>query len=248
MKNYKLTIRYDGSNFYGWNPQTNYPSILKSLSSSLQSFYNKPCKIYGSGRTDRGVHALNQVASCHLDIDFSILLLKKMWNKHLPKAIRIIDIKMVNKDFHARYSALSKTYKYQIILPSKNDAFNQNYYYIYDFSNWDFKLLQKGIDFFCQKNNFLSFSSLSLKEQKDKDFIREIIIFSLTKSSNKITFLIEGNGFLKHMVRKIIGTLIALGEKKINLIDLEAILKAKNPRVAKFKVPPQGLYLKKVKY
>ena len=248
-KNYQLTIKYDGTNYYGWNPQNNYPTILQTLSKALGQFYLHDAKIYGSGRTDRQVHALGQVASCHLDIAYSRGRLKKLWNNHLPPQIQIIKIKVVANDFHARYSAVSKTYQYQIVKPGLNDVFNCNYYYIYDFTKLNFALIKKGSLFFAQKHNFLSFSSLTIKEQKiKKDFMRQIYDVKIKQSQNKLIFTITGNGFLKHMVRKIIGTLIALGEEKISFDQLQVMINQKDPQSVAFKAPPCGLYLKKVNY
>ena len=248
-KNYQLTIRYDGTNFYGWNPQINHPTILQTLSDALSQFYSHPTKIYGSGRTDRHVHALAQIASCHLNIAYDPTRLKSLWNNHLPPQIKITKIKIVANDFHARYHAVAKTYQYQIIKPGLNDVFNHNYYYIYDFSNLNFQLIKLGSNFLVNKHNFLSFSSLTIKEQKNiKNFIRQIYDIKISQSTNKLIFTITGNGFLKHMVRKIIGTLIALGEGKITLKQLKLMVKQKNPQSVPFKAPPCGLYLKKVNY
>lgn len=236
----KGIISYDGSHYYGFQIQENKISIQKLLQDAISKIMNKETKIFASGRTDRGVHALNQVI--HFDIDEYRDLNKMCYalNKLLPNDIFVKSLQEVDLSFHARYSATKKHYRY--LISRKRNPFLANYSLFY-FYNFNEELVKKGMNLFLGEHNFINFCSNKEKEE----YIRTIYEFNISYNDDEIVFDIIGSGFKRYMVRMIIGTILALNNKQIDLSYIEERLNGKY-KTTLYNAPSQGLYLVEVSY
>ena len=244
MKNYKLTIAYDGTNYNGWQKQLKGKTIQDYLEKSIAILVKHDVHVIGSGRTDAGVHALAQIAHFHnmKDIDFYLFL--KSINGILPRDIRVTDICYAPMDFHARYSAKGKIYQYHLCLDRFQCPFNEKYSY-HVTQDIDLVLMKEAAKLFIGTHDFTSFtnkggaSNVKIRTIKRIDFIDE-------KGGCYLEF--EGNGFLYKMVRNIVGSLldVAMGKKKKE--DITFMLSAKDRRIAGKAAAAKGLFLAKVFY
>lgn len=233
---YMVVFKYDGSKFYGFQRQNDVRNVQGYLESELSNILNENIMIKGAGRTDRGVHAKYQVA--HFDTDKSIKKLKSKINKVL-KDIKVLKIKKVNDNFHARYSVKNKTYVYKIDLSGKRDL----NYYGYVYNKLDIKKMKNLSKLFIGTYDFKNFVS-----GKRIDYNGTILDIKIWKFNNVLNFKFKGIGFYRYMVRNLVGTLIEVGKGKVNKHDLEEMLY--NSVIDK-RLPtssPNGLYLYKINY
>lgn len=237
-------LTYKGTLYQGWQRQVDEPSIQKTIEEVISKILNAPTVIYASGRTDSGVHALGQ--TFHFDIEKKIDLdqLRYSINCLLPNDIHIKSLKEVSSSFHARYDARKKVYCYKILL-GEDDPLLFDYYYIYH-QAFDYSLFKKVLKHFIGTHNYQNFTSK--KEDKD-NFIRTIYRIKVQKKSNKISITFIGNGFMRYMIRNIVGYAFAVMENKETLSTLKKLLDDNLPRhITSYKAPAKGLYLKKVIY
>ncbi|MFB3924811.1 MAG: tRNA pseudouridine(38-40) synthase TruA [Syntrophales bacterium] len=245
MRNIKLIIEYDGTGYYGWQRQSGQSTIQQTLEEKIAVITQEKIHLISSGRTDAGVHALNQVANFKTASRIPEINLLRGINSLLPPDIAVKDLTEVEWEFHSRYSAKSKVYLYRIDNRSVRPALYRNYsWFIHDplcIENMkECAIMLKGVH---------DFSSFCAAGNDSRSYEREVIDVSLEKDDQgMVEFQIEANGFLKHMVRNIIGTLVYAGKGKIGPSGFESILKAKDRTLAGPTAPPQGLFLKEVKY
>ncbi len=256
LKNIKLTISYDGTNYSGWQRQNNKNTIQGIIEDTLRKITGeKGLKLYGSGRTDAGVHAIGQIANFKTISDIPIDKWNIILNNILPPDIRIKFAKEVSDDFHSRYNAKSRIYRYYIInkinkykIFKAKDIFLSRYCYFYNYPLEIEKM--KETAFYLHGNH--DFSALSCYNQKNdkllKNKTRTIKNINIIKKGSLIIFSIEADAFLYKMVRKIIGTLIYFSIKKREPEYILEILKNKDNQKSGRVIPPNGLYLIKVKY
>ena len=241
---YKITFSYDGTNFNGYQVQPNLRTVQECIENAV-SYMNKQkyTSVTSSGRTDKGVHALNQVAHFDLDITNTIDKIKRGLNSNLPEDIHIISVEKVNDNFHARYSVKKKEYIYKINLGEYNPI-DRNYIYQYN-KEIDIEAISKAIKYFEGTHDFTSFvSSEDIREDK----VRTIYKTNVKVKNNILEISFIGNGFMKYQVRNMVGLLIAIGEHKKSIEEVKKIIENKN-RSQKFKTADAcGLYLKKVWY
>lgn len=239
---YLMTFSYDGTNYNGYQKQPNKNTVQDNIESNLSKIFNMPITISASGRTDQGVHAINQKA--HFDAkEVDVKKLKNSLNKLIDDDIYIKDIKKVDTDFHARFNVLEKEYLYRINLGEYNPI-ERHYIYQYN-KELDILKMQEASKYFIGTHNFKSLT----KASKDIDsYIRTInsIDFQLKKDILEITF--RGNGFLRYMVRNMVGLLLEIGSNKREPISVLSILEAEDRSASGITAPPEGLYLKNVKY
>lgn len=241
----KAIVRYDGTSYYGFQIQTKKEeiSIQGEICKVLNKIFNRRMDIFASGRTDKKVHALNQVFHFDIDADdYDLGKLKYSMNLMLPKDICILSLERVNDDFHARYSVIKKQYRYIVLL--KDDPFYINYAYICHY-RLDIQLIKKGMDLFLGQHDFMNFCSI---RDFDTSFIENIFSFDLKIDEDMLIFDIIGSGFKRYMVRMIIGTLLMLGREKIDLDYIRSRLDNNQKLPVPYKAEPQGLYLVKVFY
>lgn len=243
---YKICISYNGGRYSGFQSQKNGESIQGVLETTLSRVLVENIKIYGSGRTDAGVSALEQV--CHFECCQTIdncIKVRNYANSILPRDIRILSIESVDEQFHARFSAKSKMYEYYFYLSKVAIPVYDNFALQIDY-DVNIDNMCKACEIFVGKHDFTSFcASGSSADNK----IRVIDNAQILQVDDRLyKFVISGNGFLYNMVRIIVGTLIDVGRGKINYKDINEILLAKDRQKAGKTVEGKGLYLKKVIY
>lgn len=236
-----MIVEYNGSDFFGWQKQDGKRTVQGQLEEKIEKLTGHRVVVEGSGRTDRGVHALGQVAMVEIDLKMPLENLKNALNNLLDLDIRIKSVKLGRADFHPRFSAKKKTYMY-VVNTGEPSAIRSKLetYYPYDV---DIELMKKAGKLLVGKHNFKAFCSANTSVT---NFEREIYDLQIKQRGKKIIFEITGNGFLYNMVRIIVGTLLQIqqvGEKNI----VEA-LKVGDRAVLGKTMPPNGLYLKSVKY
>lgn len=240
---YLMTFSYDGTNYQGYQKQKQGKTIQQEIETVLSIIHNQSISIHASGRTDAKVHAYNQKAHFDVEKEFDLEKLRNSMNKMLPNDIYIKKIEKVKDNFHARFDVVKKVYEYKINIGEYN-PFDRNYVYQYN-SSLDLESMKQATKYLVGEHNFKSFTKTDV--EKD-DYVRTIYDISITKKDNIVTLTFIGSGFLRYMVRNIVGTLIAVGEKKFSTENVENILN-KQDRIEAYKTAnPEGLYLKDVFY
>lgn len=239
---YLLNFSYDGSNFNGYQKQKDTKTVESSIETILSSRFNKDIKISASGRTDKGVHAYNQYATFEVDDLFDKDKLLYYLNKKVEDGIVFKSIKEVPSDFHARFSAKSKTYMY-VINTGKFNVFKRNYELQYC-KNIDLDKLNEVKSLFIGKHDFENFTTI---KDKKESYVREIFDIKIVCESEIIRIYITGSGFLRYMVRNIVGSIISYENGRILKSEIEDMINKKINEKA-VKVPACGLYLYEVTY
>ena len=238
---YFIELSYDGTPFVGWQRQPSGDSVQSCLEDALSILFRKPLSIVGAGRTDAGVHAHQLFAHVeldeHVDQDFTFRL-----NKLLPKEIAVRNIIAVAQDAHARFDAVSRSYRYHITT-QKNPFLQKR---SYQFAKpLDLDLMNQAAKILIDHEDFKCFS----KSKTDvKTYVCDIQQVHWQQNGSELVFFIQANRFLRNMVRAIVGTLIEVGLRKISISDFEAILASRDRSQAGYSVPAHGLYLEKVNY
>lgn len=240
---YLMTFSYDGTNYNGYQKQVNKNTIQDNIEDNLSKILNQKISISSSGRTDAKVHAIN--AKAHFDIDKKIDInkLKNSLNKLINNDIYVKEIIEIPNDFHARFNVIKKEYIYKINIGEYNPL-DRNYIYQYN-KSLNIKKMKKASKYLIGTHDFKSFTKT---DQIEKDYTRTIykINFKIKNDILEITFI--GNGFLRYMVRNLVGILIEVGNDKRKISDVKEILEVKDRIKAGITAPPEGLYLKNVKY
>lgn len=249
MRNIKLTIEYDGTDFNGWQIQAKRNRTVQGeIEKALQKILNKKTRICGSGRTDSGVHALGQVANFRTTATIPCDGLHRALNTYLPDDISILTAKEVPLTFHAQFNAKRKTYRYTILNRREPCAINRRYYTHINYQ-LNINRMRAAAKFLIGKHDFKCFvASNPAKRGKKESTMRQIYRAEIKKHKDFVVFEIESNGFLYKMVRNIIGTLIDIGVRNHPATAMHDILKSKNRTNAGDTAPPQGLCLYKVSY
>ena len=244
MRNIKLTIEYDGTNYHGWQIQPNGITVQEVIQNALAALTKTQAQIIGAGRTDTGVHAAGQVANFFTDSKMSSGSIQKALNSLLPEDVVITEIQDVSPDFHARFSALSRTYQYTILNREFPSAFLGNTAYFLPRP-----IHVERIDDICRaligKKDFSSFQRSGSERINP---ICEVFGESCWRDADLVYFQIEADAFLRGMVRAIIGTALKLQETPDQINQFQKILDAKDRSVAGPSAPAHGLSLIAVKY
>ena len=243
MRNILILIEYDGTNYNGWQRQPNAASVQEEIEKAIYKITKKQTDIYGSGRTDAKVHALGQVANFHTDSTIPTEKFAVALNTNLPDDIVILNSIEVPEEFHSRYSAKVKTYRYRVLNTPVRRPIERNYAY-HVREDLDLDIIKTMAKLLIGEHDFKAFSSSG---SSVKTTIRTIYDIKITKENDIIEFEFTGNGFLYNMVRIIVGTLIELG-KKSTRYDIQKALMTGDRGFAGPTAPPQGLFLKKVSY
>ncbi|MBC7319328.1 tRNA pseudouridine(38-40) synthase TruA [bacterium] len=242
MRNIKLTIAYDGSSFFGFQIQPNVPTVQGILESALTEITKENIEVIGAGRTDTGVHAINQVINFRTNSKIPLEKIPTALNSLLPNSIIVKDAEEVSLDFHARFSARSRSYIYLVYNAPYPSPFLRNYaWYIRE--KPDVGKILDVIDVFKGEKDFTSFS-----KSDGEGTIRKIYDIALFERDPFIVFYIKANGFLRGMVRLIVRVLIDAGYGLIDRNGIESIINAKRRGMIKGIAPPYGLYLYKIEY
>ena len=241
MQRYKIKIEYDGTAFVGWQFQKNGLSIQEVLQNAIFNFSKEKVVITGAGRTDSGVHALAQVAHFDLHTDMKVLSIKDALNGNLPRDIKVMEVFEVNENFHARFSATKRHYKYRL----RTDGFFLDRNFTWHTEPLELKILNKSAITLLGENDFTSFS----RKNENLEHRRCIIYESITKAENQVlNYQIVANRFLHHMVRYLVGTMVEIARGKYKFDQFVDLIKTPKENVNIFKAPPHGLVLTKVDY
>ncbi len=239
---YFVKLSYDGTNYFGWQIQPRQISIQEVLQNSFSTILQKQINLIGAGRTDTGVHASCYYA--HFDFDEELNCEKLIFkvNSFLPKDITIFEIFKVSDNLHARFSAISRTYKY-FISQNRNPFTRNHSWYLYGKLNFD--AMNEASQMLLKYNDFTSFAKLHSQTNNN---ICNIISAEWQQNENGIIFIISANRFLRNMVRAIVGTIVDVGKEKITLSDFNSIILSKNRSLASESAPAKGLFLFDIKY
>ncbi|HEY8364572.1 MAG TPA: tRNA pseudouridine(38-40) synthase TruA [Haloplasmataceae bacterium] len=240
----KCTVAYDGSKFSGYQKQDNERTVQGEIERVLEIIHKYPVTIYSAGRTDAYVHAYGQVFHFDSNLNIRVYNWKKAINSLLPKDIYIRNVEVVNEDFHARFSAKKKEYRYYISLGEYNPIRHQ--YVCFINKKLDLDKIQKALKLFEGTHDFSSFSSA--QQHIDKDKVRTIYEAKLNINNDELEFIFVGNGFLRYQVRIMMGTLIDIGLGKKDISVIPYLFENYDRSKAKKTIEPQGLYLYNVEY
>jgi len=250
MRNLKLVIAYDGSEFSGWQVQPDAPTIQGTLASAIGRVTGEKVLPQGSGRTDAGVHALAQVASFATESPMPAANLVKALNDVLPRSIRILDTTEVSPDFHARKSARGKTYRYRIYRGGICPPFLARYVWHYPYPLNE-AAMADAADCVIGEHDFTSFAAVDPERGREEEGVnntREIFRSQWTGDTDEFVYEVHGSGFLHHMVRNLVGTFILVGKGTLKPQDVTRILEARDRSAAGATAPASGLYLVSVEY
>ncbi len=244
MKNYKITVSYDGTKYSGWQKQGNTNNTIQGkIENILSKMTGQDVEIFGSGRTDAGTHAKKQIANFKIDTDKTDEEILSYINEYLPNDIAINSIEQVDLRFHSRLNAKTKTYLYRINTTGIPNVFEKNFVYNIK-TNVDVDKMRKASKNFIGEHDFLPFCS---NKKSKKSTVRKIYSIDIIEEDNEIKIYVKGNGFLYNMVRIIVGTLFEIGQGKRD-DNIQEIFKGKERINAGITMPACGLCLIDVEY
>jgi len=249
MRHFKLTISYDGTDFHGWQIQSEKSTIQGEIVSVLRRVTQEHIQLHGAGRTDAGVHALGQVASFKTQSWLSAPEFQRALNALLPPTIRIMCAEEVGPDFHARWSAIGKIYRYRLYRGKVVPPALWRYVLHYPFP-LDEDAMRIAASRFVGPHDFAAFAASTGSEDDDRErsTVREIYASELARSENaeELIFTVKGRSFLRYMVRKMVGTLLEVGRGKMVPDDILRLYQIKDRSKSGPTVPPQGLCMVEV--
>jgi tRNA pseudouridine38-40 synthase len=240
MRRIRIQLAYDGSAFHGWQIQPHLPTIQGVLEEILTGIEGAPVTVAGSGRTDAGVHALEQVATFSLANPIPLGNLRRAVNRLLPHAIRVLAAEEMRPEFHPRFDAKAKTYEYRIFRGEICSPFEWPYVHHYPYPLDEERMIRLA-RVFEGEHDFTAFAAADDRDAEGRSKVRTVYSSILERSPGRLVYRIRGSGFLKHMVRNVVGTLIEAG--KGNLADYGTLPAQCGPTA-----PAKGLFLVKVEY
>jgi len=247
MRRIKVTLAYEGTEFHGWQVQPGLRTIQGVLQEALEGLENGPVLVAGSGRTDAGVHALGQVAAFSMKNPIPAENLKRALNQVLPKEIRILTAADCPEVFHPRFDAVSKTYEYRIWRGEICSPFLQRYVHHHPFA-LDVEKMIEAAPVLEGEHDFSAFAAADERDILGHSKVRRIFSSHLAIQGDNLTYRVRGSGFLKHMVRNIMGTLLEVGKGNLTAAGLEDFLKPGQSIKAGPRALAQGLFLMEVEY
>lgn len=251
MRHFKLKIAYDGTDFHGWQMQGDKPTIQGEIVNVLQRVTQEKIFLHGAGRTDAGVHALGQVASFKTQSALGAQEFQRALNALLPPAIRIVGAEEVGPDFHARWSALRKTYRYRLYRGKVVPPALWRYVLHYPFP-LDEDAMRDATARFVGMHDFTAFAASADSEDEERVRSTEREIYSTelarTPDNEELAFTVSGRSFLRYMVRKMVGTLLDVGRGRLKPEDIDRLFESKDRSKAGPTVPPQGLVMVEVQH
>jgi len=242
MNNYKLTIQYDGTNYSGWQIQTNANSVQQEITRAVNIILKEEVNLIGSGRTDAGVHAIGQVANFRTEKEIDLYKFQFSLNSILPEDISISSIQKVDEKFHSRFDAKKRTYLY--LISQFKSPFYKRYSYYYPLQI-NLEKLNELSNLFTGKKNFSSFCK---KQSSVENKICEVYEISWFTQYDLVVFKISADRFLHGMVRAIVGTLLNAEKKENSEEYIQQVFNSENRESAGEAVPAKGLFLYKVEY
>ena len=246
MRNIKLTIQYDGTDFNGWQVQPKKRTVQGEIESALKKIFKQKIRLIGSGRTDTGVHATGQVANFPVESKLTVSKIQSAINNNTDEDIVISSCEEVTEDFHSQYSTKTKTYCYWIQNSNTPNPLIRNNCLLFPYKLSLAKMRRSAKDLIGTQD-FKSFQGNN-RSNKDQNTVRTIKKISIKKDGEFLTIEVTGTGFLYKMVRNIVGTLLSIGSGQLEEGSIKKILKARNRQLAPKTAPAHGLILTKVIY
>ena len=247
MRRLRFNVAYDGTDFHGWQVQPRLPTIQGALEEVIGSIEGKPVDVIGSGRTDAGVHALAQVAAVTLENPIPPDNFRRAVNRLLPKSIRISAVSEAASDFHPRFDAHRKQYEYRIFREEVCPPFDRHYVYHHPYPLNEMAMVEAAL-LLEGEHDFTAFAAADERDALARSRVRRIFSSSLTRSGNILVYRVIGSGFLKHMVRNMVGVLLEVGKGNLGNSDVLARLQPHCGIRSGPAVPASGLFLVSVDY
>jgi tRNA pseudouridine38-40 synthase len=244
MQNYKMTIQYDGTNYHGWQIQANGRTVQGELTRVLSILDHRPVTVYGAGRTDAGVHAEGQVANFFAERSFDACRLRDAINANLDRDIRVLNIQSALPEFNSRHSARQKTYRYRIWTADVVNPFIYRFVHHYR-GELDVSEMVRAGSVLIGTHDF---SAFTVTNSEAEDHVRTLMHLDVSRAANEISIVVAANGFLRYMVRTIVGTLIEVGRGKRTAASVSEALESCNRSNAGPSAPANGLTLVRVDY
>jgi len=240
----KLTLEYDGSNYSGWQLQPRHESIQGQIEAALERIFSAPVRVYGSGRTDAGVHARGQVAAITLPRSFDHAELQRALNSILPADIVVLDVAPAPDGFDPRRDARSRIYEYRVLNRKIASAFDYRYSWLVR-ESLDLAAMNAAARIFVGEHDFAAFRSLGTETTTT---VRRVLSSEWTRDGDILLYRVEGTSFLRHMVRAMVAAMVDVGRGKLPPENLASILAGRDRQAAPANAPPGGLYLVEVRY
>jgi len=247
MRRIRVLLSYDGTEFHGWQVQPGLATIQSTLEAVLGEIEGAPVKVAGSGRTDAGVHALAQVAAFTLVNPIPVDNLRKALNRLLPLAIRVLEVVEAAADFHPRYQARAKTYEYRIHRAEICPPFEYRYVYHYPYPLDEARILELA-PLLEGQHDFSAFAASDDKDDLGRSKVRRVFHSRAHRLGDLLVYNVRGSGFLKHMVRNIVGVLLEAGKGNLTAADIQKRLAPGCEIPPGPSVPARGLFLVSVEY
>ena len=248
--NYKLLLQYDGTDFHGWQIQEGHRTVQGELTHALSLIEGRSVNVHGSGRTDAGVHAEGQVASVQIQREITTTKLRAAINGNVGRDVRVLDVDTVPEDFHARYSALEKTYVYRLVNGPVISPFWWRYAH-HDARQLDLERMRATAELFCGEHDWTAFSAAQSDVEDRVRIVTRVEITELPDERSRdslIEIRVSANGFLRYMVRAMAGTLMAVGRGDLDRDAIGEALKTGARPTAAVTAPACGLTLVSVRY
>jgi len=247
MRRVKITLAYDGTDFHGWQVQPGLATIQGTLEDVVAQIEGRPVKVFGSGRTDAGVHALGQVAAFSLENPIPLVNLNRAINRLLPAGIRVLSAEEALPDFHPRFQSVAKTYEYRIFRGETCPPFERLYLHHYPYPLEVERIIELA-PLIEGEHDFSAFAASDDKDLLGGSKSRTIFSSHARLDGGLLLYRVRGSGFLKHMVRNLVGTLLEAGKGNLGEDGMRALLQPGVQEKAGPTVPARGLFLVSVEY
>jgi tRNA pseudouridine38-40 synthase len=247
MRRIKVVVSYDGTEFHGWQLQPGLPTIQGALEQVIGEIEGAAVRVEGSGRTDAGVHALEQAAAFSIENPIPAANLKKAMNRLLPAAIRICRVEEAAPEFHPRFDARAKTYEYRIWREEVCPPFLRRYVYHHPYPLDEGRVIESA-PVFEGEHDFSAFAAADERDREGGSKVRTIFRSRAERAGDLLIYRVRGSGFLKHMVRNLVGTLLEVGKGNLTAETIRALLEPGSAIKAGRTAPARGLFLVDVEY
>lgn len=247
MRLIRITVSYDGTDFHGWQAQPGLPTIQGTLEAVLAGIEGAPVHVAGSGRTDAGVHALAQVAAFSIANPIPLENLCKAMNRLLPRDVRVLQAEPAPEGFHPRYAAVAKTYEYRILRAAICPPFERRYVYHHPYP-LDEERMVEFAGLLEGEHDFSAFAASDTRDALQPCKVRRIFASAVAHQGDLLIYKVRGSGFLKHMVRNMVGVLLEIGKGNLTREDLLARLRPGCAIPPGPTAPARGLFLMGVEY
>jgi len=247
MRRIKIELSYDGTDYHGWQVQPGLPTIQGTLEQAIGEIEGRPVHVAGSGRTDAGVHALAQVAAFSIENPIPVDNLRRAMNRLLPQDIRVTFLEEAAEDFHPRFQAKAKTYEYRILRTEICPPFVRRYVYHHPYPLCTGDMIDAA-PLLEGEHDFTAFAASDERDEQGASKVRNIFGSAMKLEGDVLVYRVRGSGFLKHMVRNIVGVLLEVGKSNVDRAGLRARLDLRCAIPPGPTAPARGLFLVSVEY